>query len=599
MITSWHNCRQVLANLSRISTNDVLPQSKTKGLFHVLRYSQATHTTHQPEFTEQNAVTHCNFDNAGLNSELPLPIPYTMTLRTVPSILGKRGLLELYNTTTRRPSLLTTQRCLATSYGVRSYATVDQDSRQQTPPPPKFDSSKAKHASSAQSSPAVSEKRPPSDDGSTVSDASTLSPDDWEANPDLSISKFSELPGKNFGVNQHIIINEEFKEALRQILWNFKAPIRYAFAYGSGVFPQSSSNKGGNSKLHPAPPEAITKVQGGNQKMIDFIFGVSYSQHWHSLNLQQHRNHYSAVGSLGSYAVSKVQDSFGAGVYFNPFVTVNGTLIKYGVVNLDTLCKDLSEWNTLYLAGRLQKPVKILRDNPAVRLANQVNLIAAVRTALLLLPHEFTEKELYATIAGISYMGDPRMSIGGDDPRKVNNIVDNQLQNFRRLYAPLIDNLPNISFNDSACTKRDWFDDPTVNAKISQNMDPVTRGHMVRRLPNAFRDKLYFEYQSKFRIPRGEFTELMEKTKDEDPDRIRRREGGPFEQRIAKDTEGGGLREEVRQVIVKTIRWPSVSQSIKSAITAGVGKSWRYAREKRQKAKGTPTPTESEEKTKE
>ncbi|KAK5064858.1 hypothetical protein LTR84_000692 [Exophiala bonariae] len=522
-----------------------------------------------------------------------------MTLRVVPSVLGKRGLRELYGTATRRPSLLAAQRCLPTPYGVRFYATVEEDSKRETYPPPNFDASKAKQASNAQSSPAATENRPPSTDGSTKSDASTLSPADWEENPDLSISKFSELPGKDFGVNQHIIINEEFKEALRQILWNFKAPIRYAFAYGSGVFPQSSSNKGGNTNLHSSPPEAISKVQDGNQKMIDFIFGVSYSQHWHSLNLQQHRSHYSAVGSLGSYAVSKIQDSFGAGVYFNPFVTVNGTLIKYGVVNLDTLCKDLSEWNTLYLAGRLQKPVKILRDNPAVRLANQVNLIAAVRTALLLLPPEFTEKELYATIAGMSYMGDPRMSIGGDDPRKVNNIVDNQLHNFRRLYAPLIDNLPNISFTDSACSNRDWFDDPTVNAKISQNMDPVTRGHMVRRLPNAFREKLYFEYQSKFRIPRGEFNKLMETTKDEDPDRIRRREGGPFEQRIAKDIEGGGLREEVRQVIVKTIRWPSVSQSIKSAITAGVGRSWRYAREKRQKAKGTATSTLPQEKTKE
>jgi len=255
------------------------------------------------------------------------------------------------------------------------------------------------------------------------------------------------------------------------------------------------------------------------------------------------------------------------------------------VVNLDTLCKDLSEWNTLYLAGRLQKPVKILRDNPAVRLANQVNLIAAVRTALLLLPAEFTEYQLYSTIAGISYMGDPRMTIGGDDPRKVDNIVKHQLPNFRRLYAALVDNLPNISFVDSACSNRDWLDDPSVNAKLAQNMDPVTRGHMVRRLPSAFREKLYFEYQSKFRIPRGEFNEMLANTKDEDPDRIRKREGGPFEQRIAADTEGGGLREEVRQVIESTIRWPSLTQSIKGPITAGFSRSWRYAREKREKAK--------------
>ena len=315
--------------------------------------------------------------------------------------------------------------------------------------------------------------------------------------------------------------------------------------------------------------------------MIDFIFGVSYTQHWHSLNLQEHRDHYSAVGSLGSYAVSKIQDSFGAGCYFNPYVTVNGTLIKYGVVNIDTLCRDLSEWDTLYLAGRLQKPVKILRDNPSVRVANQINLISAVRTALLLLPPDFTEQDLYSTIAGISYMGDPRMTIGGDDPRKVQNIVRGQLANFRRLYAPLIDNLPNISFNDSACATRDWFDDPSVNAKIAQDMDPVKRGNMVRRLPKSFREKLYFEYQAKFNIPRGEFNKMLEASSDDDKERIKRREGGEFEQRIAKDTEG--LKTEVSQVIEKTIRWPSYTQSIKGIVTAGIRKGWKYASEKRAK----------------
>ncbi|KAL6246691.1 Mitochondrial translocator assembly and maintenance protein 41 [Rhinocladiella similis] len=513
-----------------------------------------------------------------------------MTLRVVPSVLGKRAFQELYHAP--RLPLLVASRRLPLPYNVRYYASLQEDRGRETSPPPGFDPSKAKQSqSSSTSTPQSSSdtsnasKSKSSSEGPLKPSTSSPGSQDWEDNPDLSISKFSELPGKDFGVNQHMLINEEFKEALRQILWKFRAPIRYAFAYGSGVFPQSSGSTVGDSKLHPSPPEAIMKVQDGNQKMIDFIFGVSYSQHWHSLNLQEHRDHYSAVGSLGSYAVSKIQDSFGAGVYFNPFVTVNGTLVKYGVVNLDTLCKDLSEWNTLYLAGRLQKPVKILRDNPAVRLANQVNLIAAVRTALLLLPANFTERELYGTIAGISYMGDPRMSIGGDDPRKVENIVKHQLHNFRRLYAPLVDNLPNISFVDSACSNRDWLEDPTVNAKLAQNMDPVTRGHMVRRLPSAFRQKLYFEYQSKFNIPRAEFMRMLEQTKDEDPDRIRKREGGPFEQRIASDTEGGGLREEVRQVIESTIRWPSFTQSLKGPITAGFARSWRYASEKRAKAK--------------
>ncbi|RMZ92210.1 hypothetical protein DV736_g512, partial [Chaetothyriales sp. CBS 134916] len=502
--------------------------------------------------------------------------------RAVPSVLGKRGIQELYGARCRRPFLPPAGSSLRPPrVRNRGYATVQEESRQSDPLPPLSSASNASLSSSAAQStmPDIHLHQGQHRHGSSSQETSS-----WEENPDLSISKFSELPGRDFGFNQHIIINEEFKEALRQILWQFRAPIRYAFAYGSGVFPQSAASES-KSTLHPNPPTAIVKMQKGGQKMIDFIFGVSYSQHWHSLNLQEHRDHYSAVGSLGSYAVSKLQDSFGAGVFFNPYITINGTLIKYGVVNLDTLCKDLSEWNTMYLAGRLQKPVKILRDNPSVRLANQVNLISAVRAALLLLPPNFTEEELYSTIAGISYLGDPRMHIGGDDPRKVTNIVKHQLPNFRRLYAPLIDNLPNISFTDSQCSHPDWIENPSINAKLSQNMDPRTRGHMVRRLPSAFREKLYFEYQAKFRIPRRDFNKMMEETRDDDPERIRKREGGPFEQRIAEDEEGGGLGEEVRQVIKKTIQWPATTQSLKSVLTAGLAKSWRYAKEKRAKAK--------------
>ena len=395
----------------------------------------------------------------------------------------------------------------------------------------------------------------------------------------MNISAFSQLPSSNFGANQHILINAEFKEALRQILWQFHAPIRYAFAYGSGVFPQTNSSSKNSSTLHPNPGPAISSVQKGNTKMIDFIFGVSYTQHWHSLNLQQHRNHYSGVGSLGSYAVSKIQDDWGAGVYFNPYVTVNGTLIKYGVVNLDTLCRDLSEWEHFYLAGRLQKPVKILRDDPRVRLANQINLISAARTALLQLPGSFSELDFYSTIAGLSYMGDPRVTFSMENPNKIANIVNNQLPNFRQLYAPLVENLPNVTFKDSRCSSPEWMDDPNTNALLQQDMDPVKRGNMVRRLPKQFRTKLYFQYQRKYQIPQLDFNKMLEESNDEDPTRVKKKQGGPFEQRIATD-ELKSLKKEVGAVLARTIKWPSTSQSIKGLVTTGPLNSWRYLREK-------------------
>lgn len=378
-----------------------------------------------------------------------------------------------------------------------------------------------------------------------------------------------------------MLIDAKFKEALRQILWQFRAPIRYAFAYGSGVFPQTASTSSASS-IHPNPTAAIAEVQKGTGKMIDYIFGVSFTEHWHSLNLNQHRDHYSTVRWLGSGIVRRIQDNWGAGVYFNPYITVNGTLIKYGVVNLDTLRRDLSEWDTMYLAGRLQKPVKILRDDASVRVANQVNLISAVRTALLLLPESFTEQELYGTIAGLSYRGDLRMSFNAENPNKVTNIVKHQIANFRQLYAPLITDLPNVSFHDPQVHASDFMKDSHANARLSQDMDPQKRGNMVRRLPKGFRSKLYFRYQTKFQIPRGEFNKLLEASSDESSNQIKRRQAGPFELRIAKD-DLDSLRGEVIAALTKTIKWPCTSQSIKGFVTGGFARSIRYLREKFQK----------------
>jgi mitochondrial translocator assembly and maintenance protein 41 len=329
--------------------------------------------------------------------------------------------------------------------------------------------------------------------------------------------------------------------------------------------------------------------------MIDMIYGVSYTQHWHSLNLHQHRDHYSGLGSLGSAVVSSVQDSWGAGVYFNPYITVNGTLIKYGVVNLDTLARDLHTWDTLYLAGRLQKPVKILRDDPRVRLAQQINLISAVRVALLMLPEQFTERELFTAIASISYMGDPRMRFWAENPQKVTNIVNHQLPNFRQLYLPLIEDLPNTTYTDPRCSNPSWaIEDTTGDCKMQQDMDPVKRGNMVRRLPSAFREKVYFLYQRKFQIPGREFAKMLEASKDEDEGSFKRRQGGKFDQRIAGESD---LRDMVGRAIRQTVGWPSTSQTIKSFFTAGVGRSWRYFMEKRGKhSSGSSVPSKKETK---
>ncbi|KAF2261938.1 mitochondrial import protein-like protein mmp37 [Lojkania enalia] len=408
-------------------------------------------------------------------------------------------------------------------------------------------------------------------------------PPEWEDELP-ALSDFTQLPHKDFGKNQLIETNEEFKRALRRILRQFPA-ITYAFAYGSGVFPQSD---GSTSRVthspHPNPPEAILNWQKGGGKMIDFIIATRFSQHFHSLNLSRHRDHYSFLGSFGSAVVSHVQDAYGAGAYFNPYVTVDGTMIKYAVVSFDTLHRDLSNWDTLYLAGRLHKPVKILFEEPNIRVANQRNLLSAVRCALLLLPPTFTEKELYSTVTGLSYQGDPRMDYGSENPKKIDNIVTHQIRNFRILYHDLIRSLPNISYVDQQTIRRpDWMDDTKMDLKLCQDMGAQPRGNMVRRLPKSFREKVYFLYQRKFGIPGREFQEMLEASKDEDAKGgLKKPVGGDFDRRIAGEKD---LPEMVAKAVNQTVKWPSTVQSIKGILTAGPIRGWQYLQEKRAKGK--------------
>jgi len=123
--------------------------------------------------------------------------------------------------------------------------------------------------------------------------------------------------------------------------------------------------------------------------LLDFVFAVSHPSHWHAINMQQNPHHYSLpMRLLGSNAVAWMQEKgLGAEVWFNVDVEVNGKvrpsrpcfepsprvdeprtdhvqplaraqLLKYGVISVDALCRDLLDWETLYISGRLHKPVR-------------------------------------------------------------------------------------------------------------------------------------------------------------------------------------------------------------------------------------------------
>ncbi|KAL3609662.1 hypothetical protein D5086_000682 [Populus alba] len=137
------------------------------------------------------------------------------------------------------------------------------------------------------------------------------------------------------------------------------------------------------------------------------------------------------------FQITQVADKIGVGVHFNPFVTWNDKMLKYGVVRMHDLVQDVLHWERFYLCGRLQKPVHILVDNLDIGDVNSVNLRAAVSAALLLLPSKFTEEDLYSKICSLSYMGDLRM-LFAEDKNKVKRIIEGQFGLFQLMYKPFL-----------------------------------------------------------------------------------------------------------------------------------------------------------------
>jgi len=305
---------------------------------------------------------------------------------------------------------------------------------------------------------------------------------------------------------------------LDQVLSHFNAPIRFACGYGSGVFKQL----GYDSSIKP---------------QVDIIFGVTHPQHWHSQNFKQNSHHYSFMRYFGSGFVSYVQEKIGAGIYYNPYCEIAGLKVKYGVVSAEKLVDDLVHWDTLYLAGRMQKPLKILRDDPHIKIANQINRSHALRASLLTLPETFDLHDLFMKLVGISYMGDFRMTFG-ENPNKVANIVKAQRQFLEEIYNPVIDAFPNLIRN---------------NNTILQEFDAKMVQSTIAKLPEKFRKILEYEYR--IQTPKMFHGDVDYKR-------------------------GPELDKATSRALTRIVQDIAITQSIKGLFTAGFARSASYVGEK-------------------
>ncbi|KAI8905675.1 mitochondrial matrix Mmp37 [Powellomyces hirtus] len=389
-------------------------------------------------------------------------------------------------------------------------------------------------------------------------------------------------PATTSGLGKHMdsAAQAELDARLAAVVGEFHAPVRFAIAYGSGVFRQKGYKPTAVGRsFSPFLPFYWSVSQ--EAPMVDFLFGVTHPEHWHSLNIRQNRHHYSSLAYFGSSVVSNVQEKMGAGLYFNPDVHVAGLRIKYGVVSMDRLIRDLHDWETLYLAGRLQKPVKVLRTDARVTLANRRNLRASVRAALLLLPPEFSEEELFCAIAGLSYtgiavfsptLGDFRMKMG-ENPHKVFNIVYSQMDSFRELYKPIIEDLPNVNY--------------VSESQLVQDLDARLRSQAIQKLPKHLHNKMY-QYHQAALLRSGDAAASATPTRPpEEPEFSLSLVASPD---LPKYVEKGRFS---LSTPIKIVRWPAIAQSLKGILTAGFSRALIYAKNKLKKSFAARPPSQT------
>jgi translocator assembly and maintenance protein 41 len=210
-----------------------------------------------------------------------------------------------------------------------------------------------------------------------------------------------------------------------------------------------------------------------------------------------------------------------------------GRTIKYGVASLAALRRDLREWDALYLAGRMQKPVVTLTADARVEAAQRSNLAAALRAALLLLPERFSAGELRAALCALSYGGDVRVGLA-EDAGKAARIAEGSAAALDALYAAPL-----------AAAQGAWGALTRRGAGWEQDGAPAARAALVAALPAAVRRRL---------APGG----------------------GPADAAAAAAAAPGGPAVAVRAALAATVAASSRRQAVAGLLSAGALRSARY-----------------------
>lgn len=322
----------------------------------------------------------------------------------------------------------------------------------------------------------------------------------------------------------------EFAHSIGKLITDHlpQSGVSFVFGYGSKIVKQNNNRFGSND-------------------MHDFIIAVDNPFDWHQKNHAINPGHYSFLKYFPNKIslIVDLQERFGAQIYYNPYVRIGSQLIKYGVIKTDHLIKDLQEWTTLYVAGRLHKPVRLIvesRDkNKDLNTGLSFNKESAIRAALLQLPETFKPIDLYYKITSLSYAGDVRMWFG-ENKNKVINIVDAQLDRFDALYLPRLKRKDSITFNEA-------------KGVFVQDLSPITILKNLEALPKTVRNQICQMHSNKARSIESNII-------------------------LTSVSRSISVDEIVSSAIAAIVRKSSLSQSFKGLLSAGLFKSVKYSQMK-------------------
>lgn len=178
----------------------------------------------------------------------------------------------------------------------------------------------------------------------------------------------------------------------------------------------------------------VQKGQEDRKPQIDLIVIVDNLKKWHTENIKKNKKDYSFTSRIffkhGPYKLLKS----GAHICYMTYIPFNNREYKIGTIEVSDFLNDLINWETFYMAGRMQKPILVVKSNEQIDKSIFQNRISGIEATKMILGKNTKEKDFYITLGSLSYIGDTRMGIA-ENPDKVKNIVEGAYQFYQENYG--------------------------------------------------------------------------------------------------------------------------------------------------------------------